>query len=48
MAREKWAALPREVQEEAIRAENEAKAEIRQRAEAHKNWERFQQAAEPF
>lgn len=48
MAREKWKSLPREVQEEAIRAENEAKAEIRQRAEAHKNWERFQQAAEPF
>jgi hypothetical protein len=48
MAREKWSLLPREVQEEAIRAENEAKAEIRQRAEAHKNWERFQQAAKPY
>lgn len=46
--REKWAALPPDVQAEVVRVENEAKARIRQAAEAERVHQAFRETVAPF
>jgi hypothetical protein len=46
--REKWAALPPEVQQEVIRRERETTATLAESAEARKSWDSFRQAVAPY
>lgn len=47
-AREKWGALPKEVQEEAVRHDKEVHKVMQESAEARKNWGAFQAAVAPY
>jgi hypothetical protein len=47
-AREKWGALPPEVQQEALRRETETARALQESAEARKQWDSFRQVVAPF
>lgn len=47
-AREKWAAVPREVQEDIVRREKETSQALQQAAEDRKAWQTFQQVVQPY
>lgn len=47
-AREQWAKLPPEVQQETVRREREAQQTLQESAEARRNWTSFQQAVAPY
>lgn len=47
-ARERWNALPAEVQQEAVRRERETQAALQESSEARKSWSSFQQAVAPY
>lgn len=47
-AREKWAALPPEVQQEAIRRETETSRTLNESAQARQGWETFRRVAAPY
>lgn len=47
-AREKWAGLPVEVQQEAHRLDREIRQGLQESADARKNWDGFRQAAQPY
>jgi hypothetical protein len=47
-AREKWAALPREVQEEALRLHVETKKTLQEHAELRKSFDTYRQATSPY
>ena len=48
IAREKWAALPREVQEEAIRLHLETRKTLQESADARKGWQTYQEVVRPY
>lgn len=47
-AREKWAALPPEVQQEAVRIDREVKAVMQESAEARKGYQQFRDVVAPY
>jgi hypothetical protein len=47
-AREKWASLPPEVQQEAIRRERESEHALRESAEARKGYQQFREVVGPY
>lgn len=47
-AREKWATLPPEVQQEAIRRETETARALQESSEARKSWDSFRQVVAPY
>lgn len=47
-AREKWATLPPEVQQEALRRERETQTALSEATEARRNWQAYQQVVAPY
>ncbi len=47
-AREKWAALPPDVQQEAVRVDREVRQTMQESAEARKSWSQFQAVVAPY